>query len=158
MKNKDLFSADFDSKFIYVQNVQPAVDGGIYPIKRRQGDTVRVTGEVLQQGHDGLCAVLQYRYENTSSWKEVSMDCENKGLDIYVASFDVEKMGRYDYRVVGYTDFFANWCEAVEKKFQAGEDISSEVIEGQWYLEDCVKRANKSLSVKLEKALMKLSI
>ena len=92
MKNEDLFSADFDSKFIYVQNVQPAVDGGIYPIKRRQGDSVRVTGEVLQQGHDGLCAVLQYRYENTSSWKEVSMDCENKGLDVYVASFDVEKM------------------------------------------------------------------
>ena len=54
MKNKDLFSADFDSKFIYVQNVQPAIDGGIYPIKRRQGETVRVTGEVLQQGHDGL--------------------------------------------------------------------------------------------------------
>ena len=150
MKNKELFSADFDTRFIYVQNVQPSVDAGIYPIKRRLGDAVRVSAEVLQQGHDGLCAALQYRYENTSVWQEIPMDCENKGLDIYTASFDVEKIGRYDYRVVGYTDFFANWCEAVEKKFQAGEDVASEVIEGQWHLEDCVKRAKKSLSAQLK--------
>ena len=38
----ELLKTDCNSHYVYIQNVKPSVDGGQYPVKRRQGDTIEV--------------------------------------------------------------------------------------------------------------------
>ncbi|TMB29725.1 MAG: DUF3416 domain-containing protein, partial [Deltaproteobacteria bacterium] len=37
-----------------IENVQPQVDGGRYPVKRRAGEPVRITADIFKEGHDDL--------------------------------------------------------------------------------------------------------
>jgi hypothetical protein len=44
-----------------IEDVQPAIDGGRFPVKRTVGETVDVGADVFADGHDKLTAVLRYR-------------------------------------------------------------------------------------------------
>src|SRR4029077_3145930 len=46
---------------IQIQNVQPQVDCGRFPVKACVADTVTVTATIFRDGHDKLCAVVRYR-------------------------------------------------------------------------------------------------
>src|SRR5229473_6871691 len=46
---------------ILIENVQPQIDCGRHPVKRVAGETVRVTADVLKEGHDELAVVLRWR-------------------------------------------------------------------------------------------------
>src|SRR6266404_2656759 len=46
---------------ILIENVQPQVDCGRHPVKRAAGETVRVSADVLKEGHDELAVVLRWR-------------------------------------------------------------------------------------------------
>ena len=126
--SQELLRTDYNSHYVYIQNVKPSIDGGIYPIKRRQGDQVNVSAEILQQGHDGLSAELHFKHKSERRWQSIPMDCENAGLDLYKAQFTVENMGLYEFKIFAYADFYDNWAHGVEKKFNVGEDIASELI------------------------------
>ena len=154
--SQELLRTDYNSHYVYIQNVKPTVDGGIYPIKRRQGDKVDVSAEILQQGHDGLSAELHFKHKTEKRWQSMPMTCMNAGLDLYVGSFTVEKMGLYEFKIFAYADFYDNWAHGVEKKFHVGEDVSSELIEGVALLKDCQSRANKTTSKQLATIIKEL--
>src|SRR4051812_21201651 len=46
---------------VIVEQVQPELDAGRFPIKRTPGEAVVVTVVVLADGHDVLAGVLRYR-------------------------------------------------------------------------------------------------
>src|SRR5215467_7746490 len=58
---------------IAIEAVQPAVDGGQWPIKRVVGDTVQVSADILKEGHDVLQARVIYRALDESFWHEEPM-------------------------------------------------------------------------------------
>ena len=60
---------------VIIENVQPQVDGGRYPVKRAAGETVRVTADVFKEGHDELAVVLRWRQltPNSTEPREVAM-------------------------------------------------------------------------------------
>ena len=60
-----------DSRVI-VENVQPEIDAGRYPIKRTVGERVEVTADVYTDGHDLLVAVLKHRAETAKAWELAS--------------------------------------------------------------------------------------
>ena len=154
--SQELLRTDCNSHYVFIQNVKPSVDGGIYPVKRRQGDYVEVSAEILQQGHDGLSAELQFKHSKERRWQTVSMYCDNKGLDLYKGGFKVEKLGLYQFRIFAYADFYDNWAHGVEKKFHAGEEISSELIEGVEILKSCKERATKAVAKQLQDLINEL--
>jgi starch synthase (maltosyl-transferring) len=113
---------------VAIENVYPEVDGGRFPIKRTVGERVIVCADIIADGHDQLAAVVLYRRKGETDWNEVPM--EPVGNDRYTALFTVDALGRYEYTVEGWIDRFGSWREELSKKFGAGQDVASELLEG----------------------------
>ena len=113
---------------VVVEALHPQVDCGRFPIKRVSGDEVVVTADVHADGHDTLAAALLWRRDGGAAWREAPM--APLGNDRWRARFTVDAIGLYEYTVEGWIDHFTTWREELSKKFDAGEDVSSELVEG----------------------------
>jgi starch synthase (maltosyl-transferring) len=113
---------------VIVENVRPQVDGGRFPIKRVTGELVKVSADIFAEGHDLLAAVLLHRTAGEREWRESPMTLVNN--DDWRGSFTVEALGRYEYTVEAWVDRFASWRHELSRKFDAGQDVSSELLEG----------------------------
>jgi starch synthase (maltosyl-transferring) len=113
---------------VVVENIYPEIDGGRFPIKRTIGERVIVNADVHADGHDAIAACVLFRRQGEPQWAEVAM--QPAGNDRYTASFEVDALGRYEYTVEGWIDRFTTWRLEISKKFGAGQDISSELLEG----------------------------
>jgi starch synthase (maltosyl-transferring) len=113
---------------VVIENVYPEVDDGRFPIRRVAGEPVIVSADVHADGHDKLAAALLYRRAGESSWREAPM--EPAGNDRWRAQFAVESPGVYEYTVEGWIDRFGTWRDELTKKVAAGQDVSSELVEG----------------------------
>src|SRR4051812_16416615 len=58
---------------VVVENINPQVDGGRFPIKRVTGESVTVSADIHADGHDLLAAVVMYRRAGDAAWREVPM-------------------------------------------------------------------------------------
>ena len=134
--------ADQYTQRIWIENLQPCIDCGQFPVKRTVGETVRVSADIFTDGHDALQAVMCYREASSFQWIEVPMSFE--GNDRYTASFTVTTVGFYQYTVRAWLDPFTTWREGLRKKFQAGQDVESELMEGGQILRGCAGRASES--------------
>ena len=116
------------SRRVVVEGVHPEVDGGRFPIKRVIGEEVIVSADVHADGHDVLAAALLYRKAGAAAWEEAPM--APLGNDRWRARFSVGELGQYEYTVEGWVDRFETWRHELAKKFGAGQDVSSELLEG----------------------------
>ena len=62
------------------------------------------------------------------------------GNDRWSAGFMVDVVGRWEYTVQAWVDRFASWREELSKKFAAGLDVSSELLEGAWLVRQTAAR------------------
>jgi starch synthase (maltosyl-transferring) len=44
-----------------IENIQPLIDGGRYPIKRAVGEDLVVEADIFKDGHDVVAAILKWR-------------------------------------------------------------------------------------------------
>jgi starch synthase (maltosyl-transferring) len=123
-------SATPDAPRVILEQLQPEIDGGRFPIKRTVGDTVSVTVDMFADGHDAIGGVLQYRRvePQESPWVEVPLS--PVGDDRWGAAFTVNGIGEYEYTVEGWVDRFESWLHGLMVKAAAGQDVSSELLEG----------------------------
>ncbi|MDQ3068881.1 MAG: alpha-1,4-glucan--maltose-1-phosphate maltosyltransferase [Acidobacteriota bacterium] len=115
--------------------MQPEVDGGRYPAKRTEGEEVRVEADIFVDGHDKVAADLLYRHAGTApatgaegAWQRVPM--QPLGNDRWQATFTAGARGYYEFTIEAWADRFATWRDGLSKKFGAGQDVSSELVEG----------------------------
>ena len=113
---------------VVVEGIHPEVDGGRFPIKRVAGEDVLVSADVHADGHDVIAAALLYRRAGAEQWEEAPM--APLGNDRWGARFPVDEVGEYEYTVEGWVDRFETWRHELSKKFGAGQDVSSELLEG----------------------------
>lgn len=126
-----------------IEDIQPGVDGGRYPVKREVGDALTVTATVFRDGHDAVRVMLKYREKyGADQWRETEMQCINPGLDVWRGGFRLEKNTRYLYTVAACTDVYRSWLNDAAKKAEAGQDIKSELLEGLIQLENTLKRVD----------------
>jgi starch synthase (maltosyl-transferring) len=111
-----------------VEGVEPQIDSGRFPIKRTIGEEVRVRADIFADGHDEVAAVVRYRRAGDQQWREVPMTAA--GNDRWQAVFVVGELGRYEYTVEAWIDRFASWRHDLSKKVGAGQEVSSELVEG----------------------------
>jgi len=124
---------------VIVEGVHPEVDGGRFPIKRTVGEEVIVGADIFADGHDALGAVLLYRKRGESEWLEVPM--QPLGNDRWQARFRIDELTPYEYTIEGWVDRFRSWRHEVSKKFGAGQDLKSELLEGAALVRDALLRA-----------------
>ena len=138
---------------LVIENVKPSVDDGRFPIKRVVGDTLTVTATIFRDGHGKIVPLLKYKEKcSDQAWTEVEMKSTNPGLDLWQGSFNLEKNTRYLYTVEAFTDIYLSWLIDATKKFDDGQDIASDLLEGQQHLEETLRRlgGNDYLSQTLE--------
>jgi starch synthase (maltosyl-transferring) len=123
---------------VVIEQVEPQVDDGRFPIKRTVGEEVRVRADVFADGHDEVAAVVRYRREGEPQWREVSMAPVDN--DRWQAAFRVDALGRYEYTVEAWVDRFASWRRDLSKKIGAGQDVSLELDEGAALVASTIER------------------
>lgn len=115
---------------IQIQNVQPQVDCGRYPVKRTVGDRVEVTADIFKDGHDLLRAVVKYRPAGTRKWVERPL--EPLGNDRWSGDFEVTGLGRWQFVVEAWVDRYATFLDELDRKLAAHQtDVTSELTEGE---------------------------
>ena len=124
---------------VVIENVEPQVDCGRFPIKRVIGDRVVVTADIFTDGHDLLHAVLRHRPALQSDWEEITMQPQTN--DVWQGEFSVPTEGRHLYTLQAWTDRFQSWSCDLAKKFEAAQDISVDIVAGIQLIEATAVRA-----------------
>jgi starch synthase (maltosyl-transferring) len=115
---------------IQIQNVQPVVDCGRYPVKRTLGDVVDVTADVFRDGHEILGASVRVKPPVARRWLETPM--EPLGNDRWRGSFAVDACGRWSFRIDAWTDRHATFQDELRRKVEGGqEDFAGELSEAE---------------------------
>ena len=144
---------------VIVEHVRPEIDGGRFPIKRTPGERVVVAAAIHADGHDAIAASLWYRtvehhsagaaaessrpFDTTAGWQEVTM--VPLGNDEWTAAFTVGSgPGGAEYTIEAWVDTFASWRKGLVAKVQAGQDVSSELLEGAALLRDAASRSPRA--------------
>jgi starch synthase (maltosyl-transferring) len=125
---------------IAIEDVQPEIDGGHWPIKRVVGDVIAVAADIFKEGHDLLQARVQYRALGDPLWREQPMRLVEN--DRWVGSFAVDRNTRYVYTVLAFTDTFGSWRADLQKRLAAAQDVTSELLEGLRLVEEAAARCD----------------
>jgi starch synthase (maltosyl-transferring) len=128
-------------KRILIENVQPQLDCGRYPIKRETDDTVEVTADIFGDGHGQIRSILKYKTANEKIWHEVPMSLENPGLDFWSGEFTIKETGFHEYTIESFPAVFETWLTDAAKKQKAGELLFSDLAEGIAYARENGSRA-----------------
>jgi starch synthase (maltosyl-transferring) len=131
---------------VIIENVQPQVEGGLYPAKRVVGETVTVTADIFSDGHDHIRAQMLYKKAGASSW--IIKELIPTYNDSWYATFAVDEKGTYLFTVRAWVDHFDTWYDGFKKKADAKVDVTVELMEGVLMLK---KLSDKKLSGAIEK-------
>jgi starch synthase (maltosyl-transferring) len=137
-----------------IENVEPEVDGGLFPLKRTVGEVVTVEADILSDGHDLLAAELKWRAVDEKVWRSTRM--RELGNDRWSAAFPLERVGRYEFVVEGWLDRFGSWRRDFGKKLDAGVLQRVDYQEGSKLIEAARKRTKSDLGLRLEAFLSRL--
>src|SRR5207302_2733860 len=74
---------------VIIENVRPQIDCGRYPVKRAAGEAVRVTADVLKEGHDELAVVLRWRKLGSQAGEAGEVAMRPLGNDAWEGQFPV---------------------------------------------------------------------
>jgi starch synthase (maltosyl-transferring) len=124
---------------VVIENVTPSVDGGRFPVKRVVGDTLVVEADVFADGHEELRAVVRWRAPNSDEWHETEMAA--LGNDRWRAAVELTEVGRWQYDVVGWIDWYRTWRHDLLKRLDANQDVSVDLQIGARLVEAAAQRA-----------------
>ena len=136
---------------VVIENIQPTINAGRHPIKRVIDESVHVSATVLVDGHDVIQSAVLYKPQNARKWQEVRM--QSQGNDAYSASFTVDNIGGYEYKIQGWVDYALNWQHGISRKLADQQQVKSELLDGVIHLEHAFAKANKSEKSFLKSAM-----
>ncbi len=123
----------------------PAVDGGLFAVKRTAGELVEVEIDVIGDGHDVLAAALQWQGPGDVGWHETRMRL--LGNDRWQAAFPLERRGPHLYRVEAWRDLWGTYRHELGAKHNAGVPTALEIVEGVAHVRDAAARDPKLAAV-----------
>ena len=141
------------SRPIIIQNVNPEVDCGRFPVKREVGELLEVWADIFKEGHDRIAAVVRHRRRDEAEWHETPMTLVDRGLDRWRAAIRLEENARYLYTIEAWPDAYESWREEVEKKREAGQRVAVELLEGRAIVAGALRRARAADRSRIRQAL-----
>jgi starch synthase (maltosyl-transferring) len=127
---------------VIIENVEPCLDGGRYPIKRVIGQVLKVSADIFKDGHDQLSAVLKWRKVNDPDWNKTPMrQMEN---DRWEGVCHFMENTLHEYTIEAWEDHFKSWQVEYGKKYGAGNtQLQTEVEEGAILIQQAASRASR---------------
>jgi starch synthase (maltosyl-transferring) len=140
--------ADEPPPRIQILGVWPQVDCGRFPVKRTVGDPVHVWADVFRDGHETLGAAVRFKAPG-GKWQEAPL--RPLGNDRWAGSFEVDRCGRYSFRIAAWHDRIASWQDELRRKVEAGQkELASELAEGALLLSRDELTAEEALDSRIE--------
>jgi starch synthase (maltosyl-transferring) len=124
---------------IVIEEVDPELDCGQYPVKRVVGDDLLVTADIFADGHDLLAAVLMLRGEDESVWTQAPMQLVDN--DRWSGTVRLTRNAAHRYTIEAWRDAIGSWREAITQKLAASQPVATELVEGRALLEATLARA-----------------
>ena len=125
---------------VVIENLQPLLDGGDYPIKRIVGEDLAAEADIFKDGHDVVAAVLKWRVVGKRAWRETPMSFVDNDRWHGVCTLYDEAI--HEYTIEAWTDTFRSWQREFAKKFEAGiSALQSEALEGAALVTAAARRA-----------------
>jgi starch synthase (maltosyl-transferring) len=123
-----------------IENLQPLIDGGRYPVKRIVGEDLIVEADIFKDGHDVVAAVLKWRAVGKRTWRETPMVFVDN--DRWRGVCTLYDQGTHEYTVEAWTDTFRSWQREFTAKFEGGIiSLRSEALEGAALIKAAAARA-----------------
>ena len=123
-----------------IENVQPAVDGGRFAIKRVVGDAVVVEADCFADGHDVVAARLQWRQHGATTWQQAPM--QPLVNDRWRGTFSVDTLGTWEYTVSAWVDPFQSWLHDFGRRVDA-DDVRIAAATGAQLIGQAADRAER---------------
>jgi starch synthase (maltosyl-transferring) len=116
---------------VIVEQVQPAVDEGRFPVKRTIGEHVDVTARIFADGHDAIEARLLDRHLSKDEWRETPMTLAEQGTALWSGQFTTDAPGWHEFAVRAWIDgsretrsrTFQVWVDRERARFGAWYEI-----------------------------------
>lgn len=131
-----------------IENVQPEIDSGRFPIKRVIGQSVEVEADAFTDSHDALACLLRYRHASETGWHEVAMTPLIN--DRWRASFPITELGQYVYTITAWIDHFFSWRYEFSRRNDA-RDIAVALQAGAMLVEEAATRADGKNQMQLHR-------
>jgi len=128
---------------VIIENVQPLVDGGLFPAKRTIGETVQVSASIYGDGHDHIRASVLYKKSGEDKWNTIELKPTYN--DEWQATFNVEEQGTYFFTIHAWIDHFDTWYDGFKKKAAAKIDVKVELMEGALFLKTLAENGKANL-------------
>ncbi|KAA0911048.1 alpha-1,4-glucan--maltose-1-phosphate maltosyltransferase [Pusillimonas sp. ANT_WB101] len=128
---------------IVIERITPAVDDGLFSLKRCLGEPVTVQADVLMDGHDQLATCLLWKAADETQWSVVPMQALDN--DRWVAGFRPRRLGRHVYCVQAWWDSWQTFRKQLQIKAKAGQDVRVEVEEGRQLVALAIDRIKYAL-------------
>jgi len=139
---------------VIIEGMEPEIDGGRFPIKRTRGEKVVVEADIFADSQDALSCVVLHRKDGDPRWEDHPMVFLIN--DRWRGEFTVPQVGNYYYTVQAWVDHFMSWRQGLVKKFDAGHDVSVDLLAGGDLVEEASRRAAGSDGKKLKKVALAL--
>ena len=124
---------------VIIEQVQPCIDCGKFPIKRVVNDKVQVTASIFTDGQDEISAYLLYKNENDEEWQKTPLTfLEN---DQSCGEFQVLQLGCYQYTPVAWIDEFKTWVKQIRKKIIANQNVAIDITLGKKILQESLSKS-----------------
>jgi starch synthase (maltosyl-transferring) len=131
---------------VVIENLQPLIDGGRYPVKRVVGEDLVVEADIFKDGHDVVAAVLQWRVLGKRAWRETPMTFVDN--DRWRGVCILYDNAIHEYTVDAWTDTFRSWQREFTAKFKGGiSALRSEAMEGAALVKAAAQRARDPADV-----------
>ncbi len=140
-----------DPARVVIENVQPSVDAGRHPVKRTVGDRLEITADIYKDGHDLISARARFRAPGDRVWQEAPLRYEFDP-DRWVGEVALDRTGRWCFTVDAWPDRFGTWQSELRKRVDAGQEVSSELLEGAVILARAAERVRRG-KARLEEAV-----
>jgi starch synthase (maltosyl-transferring) len=140
---------------IVIENVTPRIDCGRFAAKAVVGDKVEVAADIWKDGHELLRAAVLWRKlaadelslgsmpaapdRKRLDWRESVLLTDPAFNDRWHATISPHEVGPHAFTVVAWTDRFGSFVAELKKKVEAGQDVSSEVLEGLHIIDASIK-------------------
>ncbi len=134
-----------------IENITPNIDGGRFPVKRVEGDTLTVQADILTDGHDKVNACLLYRKAGLKKWESNPMF--SLGGERWQGSFTVDKTGLWEYTVQAWVDHPISWNYDTKRKIEGWQEVGVELQQGALLIEELLKNAPKKDQADLKKVV-----
>ncbi|HYY31360.1 MAG TPA: maltotransferase domain-containing protein, partial [Chthoniobacterales bacterium] len=103
---------------VVIENLDPCIDGGRYPIKRVIGQELKVSADIFKQDNDQISANLKWRNVTSADWNQTTM--RPTGNDRWEAVCHFMENAQHEFTIEAWEDHFKSWQVEYSKKYGAG--------------------------------------